>query len=117
MKEHLQGVKTENSEPHTYKLVSSATTLRGTQLLLCKQGDKVVAVPIEKLLSMRNQVERQQGEIANIDSKKATKGEIVKQIEARLRTYQYQQDVLGTEEWSQFRIVKNGQHHPEIKKP
>lgn len=113
----MQGVRLDGAEAHTYKLHSAATTLRGTQLLLVKQGDKVVAVPIEKILSMRNQVERQQGEATNIDSKKATKGEIVKQLEARLRTYQYQQDILGTEEWGPFRIVKNGSHHPETKKP
>lgn len=112
----MQGIRTESSEAHTYKLQSTATTLRGTQLLLHRVGDKVFAVPIEKVLAMRNQVERVQGEATSIDSKKATKGEIVKQLEARLRTYQFQQEVLGTEEWAPYRIVKSGSHHPEPKK-
>lgn len=116
VKPHVQGVRTENAEAHSYKLQSAATTLRGTQLLLCKQGDHIIAVPLEKVLAMRNTAERTQGEVSNIDSKKATKGEIVKQLEARLRTFQFQQDILGTEEWAPYRLVKNGKHHPEIKK-
>jgi hypothetical protein len=38
------------------------------------------------------------------DSKKATKGEIVKQLDGKLRTYQYQQEILSLETWASYRI-------------
>lgn len=103
----MQGVRNEENETHNFKVQSQASTLRGTQLLLQKVGDKVYAVPIDKVLTMRNYVEKPKGELTNIDSKKATKGEIVKQIESKLRTFQFQQEVLGGEEWIPYRIVKN----------
>lgn len=103
----MQGVRNEEGDTHSIKMQSESVNLRGTQLLLQKVGDKVYAVPIEKVMAMRNYVEKPKGELTNIDSKKATKGEIVKQIESRLRTYQFQQEVLGGEEWAQYRIVKS----------
>lgn len=97
-------MRTENNEHYTYTLQSNSSILRGTQLICQKVGDKIIAIPISRVLSMRNKTDKDQTQTTNIDSKKATKGEIVKQLEGKLRTYQYQQEILSLETWASYRI-------------
>ena len=69
---------------------------------------------------MRAKTESDQTQTTSIDPKKATKGEIVRQIESKLRTYQYQKEIQGQEEWTEYKISKQqeGQiiQHEEHKK-
>ena len=104
VKEHVKGLKTEDGNPHVYKLQSQASNFRGMQLLCEKVNGKVYAVPIVRNLAMRNTVENERSASAPLDSKKATKGEIVKQLESRLRTFQFQQEILGLEAWAEYRM-------------
>ncbi len=88
---------------------SSAIASRGTQLILQKVGDKIIAIPVKRTLAMRPSSETDASEAQGPDSRKATKGEVVKQLEARLRTYAYQREVLALEPWSNLRLRK-GDH-------
>jgi len=106
----VQGFKTEDGSAHTYKLHSQASNMRGLQLLCEKVDGKVYAVPIVRHLAMRNTVESERSASVPLDSKKATKGEIVRQLESRLRTFQYQQEIMGLEAWVDFKIAR-GAHH------
>lgn len=110
MKSHVQGFKTEDGAPHAYKLHSQACNMRGLQLLCEKANGKVFAVPVVRHLAMRSSGESERAASVPLDSKKATKGEIVRQLESRLRTFQYQQEILGLEAWVDFKIARGANH-------
>jgi hypothetical protein len=114
-------VRTESNQHYTYTLQSNSSILRGTQLICQKVGDKIIAIPISRVLSVRNKTDKDQTQTTNIDSnfdsKKATKGEIVKQLDGKLRTYQYQQEILSLETWASYRINRpTAQIQPESAK-
>lgn len=65
----------------------------------------MLARPIAKILSQQPHTDTETTTSANLDSKKATKGEIVRQLEGRLRTHQYQKEILGLEHWVEYRVA------------
>ena len=110
MKSHVQGFKTEDGSTHAYKLQSQACNMRGLQLLCEKVQGKVFAVPVLRHLAMRNTAESERAASVPLDSKKATKGEIVRQLESRLRTFAYQQEILGLEAWVDYKLARGANH-------
>jgi hypothetical protein len=100
----MKGVKADGNDNYKFKLASQYTNYRGNQFVCKKVGDSVVLVPISKSLAVRNAVGEESSTQTNIDASKVTKGEILKQLEFKLRTHQYQTELLAMEPWETYRI-------------
>lgn len=103
----MKGVKAEGSDNYKFKLTSKFSNYRGNQFICKKVGDSIVFVPISKSLAVRNALEEEATTQTNIDASKVTKGEILKQLEFKLRTHQYQTELLALEPWETYRIDHN----------
>lgn len=109
---NFEGIRYNNPEDeYLYTLVSQISNLRGAQYAIRKVQDKLMLLPIERVLTMRRKVddagnykedtEQDSNALKNIASDQK------KQVEAKMRSYKFQKELLETEEWRKYQLLKN----------
>lgn len=72
--------------------------------------DKVMLVPLDRVLTMRREVEDAGNYSEEQDASKNTllalKSDQKKQVETKMRSYKFQQSILETQEWRNYQILK-----------
>jgi succinate dehydrogenase flavin-adding protein (antitoxin of CptAB toxin-antitoxin module) len=103
-----KGLKLESTTFYKHTFASSVQNSRASQYMMKFSEGKLALYPIEKVLSLNPKFES--GDADNlVTDEKPTEGEkkkeMLKQAEAKMRNFNFQKDLLGTEEWENYQFV------------